>query len=404
MNDNAGFDKYTALGRKAYPNDPLFILKEAAIYNREKEYEKSVELLRNNINDFSGNTDFITAYSASCELLAIELAKKDKHSLAMETIESALLYSPGNKNLLYTKGRIYEYDNQNDSAFHYQKYYEPSPYEADEHIAKLKGLRNKIAKNRVDYEYMQARFSEQDVITSVASVGYEWLGRSNSFSARLNYSGRNGSLFWNDEEAVGDDDGGTGYQFLLGYTRKINRKWTASLSGGIGCSYFPKYVANISATRYFKNDWFVDAGLGYRYLMDKENLFSYSTAINKIFEPFTLTLGGSLITYDSDLFFNAYTKIKYSPFDDGRTSVVASAGCGTAPELNIIDLYSISSSFSHMNTHVSLGGQYMLTSHLSLGVLGVWNTLYDQKQMEDGTLVTQYRNLYNGYVQIFISF
>ncbi len=404
MNDNAGFDKYTALGRKAYPNDPLFILKEAAIYNREKEYEKSVELLRNNINDFSGNTDFVTAYSASCELLAIELAKKDKHSLAMETIESALLYSPGNKNLLYTKGRIYEYDNQNDSAFHYQKYYEPSPYEADEHIAKLKGLRNKIAKNRVDYEYMQARFSEQDVITSVASVGYEWLGRSNSFSARLNYSGRNGSLFWNDEEAVGDDDGGTGYQFLLGYTRKINRKWTASLSGGIGCSYFPKYVANISATRYFENDWFVDAGLGYRYLMDKENLFCYSTAINKIFEPFTLTLGGSLITYDSELFFNAYTKIKYSPFEDGRTSVVASAGCGTAPELNIIDLYSISSSFSHMNTHVSLGGQYMLTSHLSLGVLGVWNTLYDQKQMEDGTLVTQYRNLYNGYVQIFISF
>ncbi len=101
---------------------------------------------------------------------------------------------------------------------------------------------------------------------------------------------------------------------------------------------------------------------------------------------------------------DAYTKIKYSPLDDGRTSVVASAGCGTAPELNIIDLYSISSSFSHMNTYVSLGGQYMLTPHLSLGLLGVWNTLYDQKQMEDGTLVTQYRNLYNGYVQIFISF
>lgn len=404
MNDLEGFDKYTAIGRETYPDDPHFILKQAAIYNREKKYEKSVELLRSNIDNFSGNTDFVNAYTASCEQLAIEQAKKGKHSEAMETIESALLYSPGNKNMLYTKGRIYEYDNQYDSAFHYQKYYEPSPYETAEHLSKLKGLSNRIMKNRVDYEYMQARFSEQDVITSIASIGYERLGRRNAFSARLNYSGRNGSLFWNDEEATGDDDGGTGYQFLLGYTRKINRKWTASLSGGVGCSYFPKVVGNINVTRYFKYDWFIDAGCGYRYLMDEENLFSYSTAINKVFEPFTLTLGGSLITYDSELFFNAYTKIKYSPLDDGRTSVVASAGCGTAPELNIIDLYSISSSFSHMNTYVSLGGQYMLTPHLSLGLLGVWNTLYDQKQMDDGTLVTQYRNLYNGYVQIFISF
>lgn len=404
MNDDESFEKYTLLGREAYPNDPHFIVKQAAIYNNNKEYERSVELLRGDIDNFMGNTDFINAYSGSCELLALKQAKENNNTEAMATIESALRYSPNNKNLLYTKGVIFEYNNQYDSAYHYQKYYEPSPLELSDFVAKLKGLRYKSNKNRIDYEYMQARFSEQDVITSVASIGYERVGRRNIYSARLNYSGRNGSLFWNGEDATEGDDGGTGYQLLLGFTREFNNKWTGTVSLGAGCSYFPKFIANIGVTRYFENDWYVDAGAGYRSLMDDNNLFSFNAAVNKVFEPFTLSAGGAVIMYDSELFFNMQAKAKYAPLDDGRTSITAAAGFGTAPELNIIDLYSISSSFSHMNTYVSLGGQYLITPHLSLGLLGIWNTLYDQKQLGDGGVATQYRNLYNGYVQIFISF
>ena len=183
-----------------------------------------------------------------------------------------------------------------------------------------------------------------------------------------------------------------------------NNKWSGTASLGAGCSYFPKFTANIGATRYFKNDWYVDAGLAYRHLLGSKNLGSVLLALNKELAPFTLTLGGSTILYDSELFFNMQTKAKYVPLLDGRTSVTAAAGFGTAPELNIIDLYSISGSFSHMNTFVSLGGQYLITSHLSLGLLGVWNTLYDQKLMPEGEIATQYRNLYNAYVQLFISF
>lgn len=405
MNDNGSFDKYTALGREAYPNDPYFMIKQAAIYNRDGDSEKSVALLRGNIDNFTGNVDYINAYSGSCEMLALARAKDDKHAEAIQTIDDALRYNPNGKSLLYTKGVIYEQNHQYDSAFHYQKYYEPSPLELNEYMAKLKGLRYRSNKNRVDYEYMQARFSEQDVITSVASIGYERVGRRNIYSARLNYSGRNGSLFWNDEqEATDTDDGGTGYQLLLGFTREFNSKWTGNVSIGAGCSYFPKFIANVGATRYLNNDWYIDAGLGYRRLMGDKNLCSFNAAANKVLEPFTLTAGGALVMYDSELFFNVQAKAKYAPIDDGRTSVTAAAGVGTAPELNIIDLYSISSSFSHMNTYVSLGGQYLITPNLSLGLLGIWNTLYDQKHLSDGTVATQYRNLYNGYVQIFISF
>ena len=404
MNDNESVERYTAVGREVYPNDPHFMVKQASIYNNNGEYDKSVELLRGNIDSFTGNADFISAYSGSCELLAIRQAKDDNHTMAMETIESALRYNPDNKSLLYTKGLLFEYNHTYDSAYYYQKNYEPSPLEISEFVAKMKGLRHKANKNRVDYEYMQARFSEQDVLTSVASIGYERIEGHNVYSARLNYSGRNGSLFWNDEEPTDEDDGGTGYQLLLGYTREFNSKWTGMVSLGAGCSYFPKFIANVGATRYFKNDWYMDAGLGYRRLIGDKNLFNINAAANKVLEPFTLTAGGSLIFYDSEFFFNAQAKAKYSPLDDGRTSVTASAGFGTAPELNIIDLYSISSSFSHMNTFVSLGAQYLLTPNLSFGLLGIWNTLYDQKRTSDGTPVTQYRNLYNGYVQILISF
>jgi hypothetical protein len=84
--------------------------------------------------------------------------------------------------------------------------------------------------------------------------------------------------------------------------------------------------------------------------------------------------------------------------------IEAAAGFGTAPELNIIDLYTLSSSFSHMNSFASLGGQYLVTPSLSLGILGVWNTVYDQKLTNSGQIATQYRNLYNAYVQVYISF
>ena len=132
--------------------------------------------------------------------------------------------------------------------------------------------------------------------------------------------------------------------------------------------------------------------------------FSLSAMANKEISPFLLSLGGGLIHFNKQLFFNMQAKARYMPLEDKRTSITAAAGFGTAPELNIIDLYSVSSSFSHMNTFASLGGQYLLTPNLTLGVLGVWNTLYDQKMAPDGTIATQYRNLYNAYVQLYISF
>lgn len=398
------FNQYTAMGRELFPNDYFFIIKEASLYDKEGKHEQSTALLTENMPRFSGNADFINAFSASSELLALKQAKEGKHNEAIETIDKALHYSPNSMELLYAKGLVYEQAHEYDSAYHYQKRFEPSLLERAEYISKMKGLKYKSNKNRIDYEYMQARFSEADILTSVASVGYERVESKCSYTARLNYSGRNGSLFWNEEEASDDDDGGTGYQLTLGYTRQLSHRLSGSISLGAGCSYFPKFIANAGATYYLNKGWFVDGAAGYRRLINEKNLINLSAGINKELDPFLLTLSGGIISYNSELFFNMQAKARYMPMSDGRTSITAAAGFGTAPELNIIDLYSVSSSFSHMNTFASAGGQYLLTNNLAIGLMGVWNTLYDQKITGNGDITTQYRNLYNLYVQVFISF
>lgn len=404
LGKNEEHDRYTRMAILAYPNESAFAIKQATIHNRMGEYEKAVELIAGKLKHYSGNADFINAYVASSELLALKQMKEDKHNDAIATLDNALEYSPNNKTLLYTKGIVYESAHQYDSAYHYQRYFEPSVLEEADYVSKMKGFLFKANKNHVDVEYMQSRFSELDVITSVASIGYSRIEGDNTYSARLNYSGRNGSLFWNDAEATDSVDGGTGLQLIVGATRKINKKWTATANIGIGGSYFPKFIINGGASYYFGKDWSVDGSIGYRRLRGDKNLFSLSATLNKELPLWYLSAGGGLINFDSEMFFNLQAKVRYTPLSDGRTSITAAAGVGTAPELNIIDLYSLQGSFSHMNSFASLGGQYLITPNLSIGLLGVWNTIYDQKLAPDGSVATQYRNLYNTHVQIYISF
>ena len=97
-------------------------------------------------------------------------------------------------------------------------------------------------------------------------------------------------------------------------------------------------------------------------------------------------------------------RTRFLPLEDNRTFIEAVGGIGTAPELTLIDYYSLSGAFSHMNTFVGLGGQYLVNSHIALGVMGTWHTLYDQRILIDNTVKTQFRNLYNIYVQAILSF
>ena len=60
---------------------------------------------------------------------------------------------------------------------------------------------------------------------------------------------------------------------------------------------------------------------------------------------------------------------------------------------------------------VGLGGQYLITPNITIGVMGTWNTYYNQTNTRTGgqnnyidKVSTRYKNLYNIYAQVYISF
>ena len=96
-------------------------------------------------------------------------------------------------------------------------------------------------------------------------------------------------------------------------------------------------------------------------------------------------------------------QVRYYPVDDGRSYVVGMAGIGSAPELSVLDR-ALPGAFDHANTMVGMGGQYMFAPNITMGLLGTWYTYYTEKRMGYDAVQTRYRNMYNIYVQLYISF
>ena len=115
--------------------------------------------------------------------------------------------------------------------------------------------------------------------------------------------------------------------------------------------------------------------------------------------------------FNSNFYYNAQIGAKYFPANDGKTNITAMASIGSAPETAVLD-YALPGSFSHTNTMVGLGGQYMVNPNITIGLMGTWNTYYNQtntvrvtspsNQIE--SISTRYKNLYNIYAQVYISF
>ena len=154
-----------------------------------------------------------------------------------------------------------------------------------------------------------------------------------------------------------------------------------------------------------RNDWEAEFALGYRRLnVSNDNLVNATIGAAKTIEAFRLSGSVQGILLDSKPYYSLTLKSRYMPLADNRTTIEAMAGIGTAPELTLIDYYALSGAFSHLNTFVGLGGQYLVNSHIVLGLMGTWHTLYDQKRVSENFVKTQFRNLYNIHVQAILSF
>lgn len=433
------FEKYTEQGINFYPEEPFFQSKRATVFEREKKYEASLEFLQPILQKYPSNKDIINAFSQSSEYRALQLSKAKEPAKALAVLDTALTYDSQNKSLKFTKGLVYEANKQADSAYYYQKYYEPSIMEYRSFQRHLSGLRSMMFKNELALTYLQARYGEEDIITSVATAEYTRKGKKNEYTGRLNYAGRSGSAS-NNMTAEEQVPGGVGVQVQAEWVHQFSPKWSTTINAAYATKYFPDITANIALRHYLKNDWEIGINAGYRRISaynkryewdqdffdgsngengykftgwdeSKTNLLTVGAELAKTIDVVRLNTKLDMHFFNSNFYYNAQAGAKFFPANDGKTNIYATASIGSAPETAVLD-YALPGSFSHTNTMVGLGGQYMITPNITIGLMGTWNTFYSQTNTVTGQssstwhefISTRYKNLYNIYAQVYISF
>ena len=151
---------------------------------------------------------YVSAYSGISHEWATQLLKNRISDIALQVIDSALVYDADNKDLLYDKGIAYEYLKQFDKAYEYQKrYYNPSNAEQEDYIHHMRYLGFKGFRNRVDASYTAAFYDAHDEtlstiahLYSIATVSYARVNPRNTYTGQISYKGIDGYHYGRDKE------------------------------------------------------------------------------------------------------------------------------------------------------------------------------------------------------------
>lgn len=429
------YNDYVRQARSIYPEKTEFIVKQAVSYNRAGEHRRAVDMLRPWLDYYPHNRGIVGAYSENSELLAYSLIKDHRPDSALTVTDDALKFDADNPSLNLAKGTAYEAMRQYDSAYHYQMKYIPGEGEAASFRRHLAGLMSRSLKNEIGVEYLQGRYGEADVLTSVATLSYTRKEKNDIFTGRLNYAGRDGS-------AAGDDPedqvpGGVGLQAQASWEHRFSPHWSGTVTAGAATRYFPDVMAELKAERWFDNDMTVDLHGSFRrintytkryewmqespeaeggWVFDgwdehKNNLFIVGLGASKTWERFYLGGRADGFWMSGHMYANAAAQLRYFPLTDGITNITLTGSVGTAPEANMID-NAMPGTFDKLNTMVGLGGTYMVNRRITLGLMGTWHTFYSQlntRTVLDGGgyvdgIMTRYRNLFNIHFQIYVRF
>ena len=350
--------------------------------------------------------------------------------------DTALFFDEDNPSLMLAKGTAHEALKQYDSAFIYQSKYKPAPQEMKSHQRHLDGLQSRSYKNEVFLEYMQGRYGEADILTSVATAAYTRKLKRDNLTGRIYYAGRDGSAA--GEDPTDQVPGGVGVQLQAEWEHYFSRKWSVMVNGAWASRYFPQVsaTAKVTYTTDKEVEWDLHASYRKIRLYDKtfaweqpegdpnaegfwifdhwnerrHNLYSAGLGLAKTWDNFRVSGKVDGYILNKKLYANAATTVKFFPLSDGRTNVYATGSVGSAPEAGLLE-YAMPGTFRKLNTMVGLGGSYMFNKHISVGLMGTWSTFYNQMNAREGGLSdyrdyieTDYRNLYNIYVQLQIHF
>ena len=419
------FQKYAEMGYERFPNSPYFVIKQAVSLRHQGRNAEALALVnpsRRKEGEYE-SPQYIAAHSGITGEWATELLKQHMPETAMQIIDTALVYDPANKELLYMRGLASEHLKDWGTAYDYQKrYYEPSNAELQEYYEHMRYLGFRALKNRVDASYTQAFYddhaenmSTRAHLYSIASVSYSHMEKENTYTGQISYKGIDGYHNGKDAEA-----GGVGLEFMAQWEHTFNHRWSGMANLAYSTKFFNKIGANVSASYAMDKGWTPSLRLGYRrtpktYLYmgnvdgttevtnDEFSLFLFTPSVEKSWERIKAFLNADLTFMKSSLYYNIGMKGKLFFNNDNISSVSLLAGFGSFPELTFFEQTALRN-VSHTNAMVGFDVQYLLTRHLYLGLLGNWNTCYSPYTDGDGILNDSYRNIYSLTFQLHMAF
>ncbi len=444
VGNTKGYEELVAVGRARYPEDPFFMVKEAAIYSKSKNYEAAMNLLRPELNYYPGDTTLVKAYSENSMLFALNLSKEKDYLRALSTIDSALVFNAGNRELLYTKGIIYESMHEYDSAYYYQKYYQPTLTDYREHGHHLEELKSQGYRNELTLQYQESRPGDEDIQTANAALIYTRKEERNDYTFSFNYAGRDGMSSENLGKEM--ESGGTGIQLGFDWTHRFRRPWTSTLGAAWSSKYFPQLTFRAALSHDFRNDWTGELhanvrrlhaySRNYKWMENTEwdginpddriiyaptnwqhnyrTLWSAGINVMKTIDLFNIAVGADAFYMSKRIYFNGNAKMQFFPKEGSRSHIFAVAGLGTAPQSELLDS-SLPVGFKKLNTYVGAGGLYVFNQHLAGSLSGTWYTMYRSQSLQAGiydpvapvfesTTLTNYKNQFYWQANIIISF
>lgn len=441
--DTLSVKRYIELGRQQFPEEPYYILKDAQQHIHSKDYDFALDEIMPLFDEFSGDSAQIAIFVECNVLKAEQYLKKKQPDAALEVIRGALEYAPDHTELFYLQGQAYEMKKEWQLAYESYKKYKPGLGELVEYNHHLEEVSAHTIKNTLSIEYQQARPGSDDVISGNAYLNYSHTFKGKTtLDVGMAYAGRDGSAVKVDKEMT---TGGTAVQIGAGVEHSFTSRFTAKIEAAWAPRYFPIINARLSASYDFNHDWQLSAFASYRLLnsyagvygwvrpvlgynsysepilgdpeyvrtgwsVNKKSMFQVGAGVSKGLNHFTLSLGGSVLLFNSNIHFNSNLKMQYFPKTGNRSDIFTVIGVGTAPESSLIDR-SMPVGFNKLNTFVSLGGDWFINRWLSLTLSGSWYTILAQSErlattyiVNDPLIMEDYRNYFYIHGGLKISF
>lgn len=369
---------HVELGKKLFPDNLYFQVKDAQLSAAEGNYTKAYEILNQLVDEYMGDSTVINAYAECCEVLARQEMKRNRYERALLLIDKGLKADPENQPLILAKSEVYEKLKDWDNAIATYRLYRPTFNEMTEYHLRMERLRRHMLRNEVTAGYQRARPSSEDNITSQASVSYSRQYTDNTYTVGLVYVGRDGLTSKTDST---DAEGGSGLQLSGEWQHRWDERLTYSVSAAVATKFMPRIKLGVGGTYSFDNDWTGTANLSYRLFNDdyKASLFDLGAGATKDLMPFVLganahvffMTGKAAKSFTSNFFINGGLTARCYPVNDNRSYFFVAGSLGNAPELSLID-NAMPMRFDQLNTMLGAGGLIVFNSMIDFGVSGTW--------------------------------